>query len=76
MVDVRKLIEYNEEVRHRYFDSLAKLPWEELTKNREASFHSLRNIFIHTLGAVDGTFGGAHANIHRLTDSRRTSEGI
>ena len=53
MVDVRKLIEYNEEVRHRYFDSLAKLPWDELTKNREASFHSLRNIFIHTLGAVD-----------------------
>ena len=53
MVDVRKLIEYNEEVRHRYFDSLAKLPWEELTKNREASFHSLRNIFIHTLGAAD-----------------------
>lgn len=53
MVDVRKLIEYNEEVRHRYFDSLAKLQWEELTKNREASFHSLRNIFIHTLGAVD-----------------------
>ena len=49
MVDVRKLIEYNEEVRHRYLDSLAKLPWEELTKNREASFHSLRNIFIHTL---------------------------
>jgi uncharacterized damage-inducible protein DinB len=53
MVDVRKLIEYNAEVRHRYFDSLAKLPWDELTKNREASFHSLRNIFIHTLGAVD-----------------------
>jgi len=53
MVDVRKLIEYNEEVRHRYFDSLAKLPWEELRKNREASFQSLRNIFIHTLGAVD-----------------------
>jgi uncharacterized damage-inducible protein DinB len=53
VVDVRKLIEYNEEVRHRYFDSLAKLPWEELRKNREASFQSLRNIFIHTLGAVD-----------------------
>jgi len=53
MVDVRKLIEYNEEVRHRYFDALAKLPWDELIKNREASFHSLRNIFIHTLGAID-----------------------
>jgi uncharacterized damage-inducible protein DinB len=53
MVDVRGLLEYNEEVRHRYFDVLAKLSWEELVKNREASFHSLRNIFIHTIGAMD-----------------------
>jgi uncharacterized damage-inducible protein DinB len=53
MVDVRKLIEYNEEVRHRYLDVLAKLPWSEFVKNREASWHSLRNIFIHTLGAAD-----------------------
>jgi uncharacterized damage-inducible protein DinB len=53
MVDVRKLIEYNEEVRHRYFDALAKLPWDELIKNREASFHSIRNIFIHILDATE-----------------------
>jgi len=53
VVDVKNLLEYNEEVRHRYFDALTKLPWNELVKNREASFHSLRNIFIHTLGAVD-----------------------
>jgi uncharacterized damage-inducible protein DinB len=53
MVDVRKLLEYNESVRHRYFGKLARLSWEEFTKNREASFHSIRNIFIHTLGAMD-----------------------
>ena len=53
MVEVKQLLEYNEKVRHRYFEALAKLPWEELVKNREASFHSLRNIFIHTLGATD-----------------------
>jgi uncharacterized damage-inducible protein DinB len=53
MVDVMKLIEYNEEVRHRYFDALARLPWDELIKNREASFHSIRNIFIHILDATD-----------------------
>jgi len=53
VVDVKNLLEYNEEVRHRYFDALTKLPWDELVKNREASFHSLRNIFIHTLGAID-----------------------
>jgi uncharacterized damage-inducible protein DinB len=53
MVEVTKLLDYNAEVRHRYFDALAKLPWDELVKNREASFHSLRNIFIHTLWAID-----------------------
>jgi uncharacterized damage-inducible protein DinB len=53
MVNVKALIEYNEEVRNRYFDSLCKLPWAEFVKNREASWHSMRNIFIHTLGAID-----------------------
>jgi len=53
MVDIKALIEYNEEVRNRYFESLRKLPWAEFVKNREASWHSMRNIFIHTLGAID-----------------------
>ena len=53
MVDVRKLLNYNESVRHRYFESLTKLPWKKFTKNREASFNSMRNIFIHTLSAID-----------------------
>jgi len=53
MVDVKRLLEYNREIRHRYFDTLARLPWEELTKNREASWGSLRNIFLHTLGAIE-----------------------
>jgi uncharacterized damage-inducible protein DinB len=53
MVEIRRLQEYNETVRHRYFEALAKLPWEEFVMNREASFHSLRNIFIHTLDATN-----------------------
>jgi len=53
LVDVRSLIEYNAEVRGRYLAALAKLPWHEFVKNREASWYSMRNIFIHTLGAID-----------------------
>jgi uncharacterized damage-inducible protein DinB len=53
VVEVKELLEYNELKRHRYFDALARLPWSEFVKNREASFHSLRNIFIHTLNAID-----------------------
>jgi len=53
MVDVKSLIEYNSEVRRRYFTTLAKLPWDEFVKNREASWYSMRNILIHTLTATD-----------------------
>jgi uncharacterized damage-inducible protein DinB len=53
MVDVRQLLEYNEEVRNRYFVCLTGLSWKDFTENREASFNSMRNIFVHTLGALD-----------------------
>lgn len=53
MVDVREFIEYNQNIRHSYLDALAKLRWEEVTENREASYHSLRNIFVHALNAAD-----------------------
>ena len=53
MVDIRELLTYTESVRHNYFESFTKLAWNEFTKNREASFHSIRNIFVHTLGAID-----------------------
>ena len=53
MIGVRSLLEYNESVRHRYFECFTKLLWEEFTKNREASFHSIRSIFVHALSAAD-----------------------
>ena len=53
MVDVRQLLEYNEEVRNRYFKCLAGLSWKDFIENREASFNSMKNIFVHTLGAID-----------------------
>jgi hypothetical protein len=36
VVDVRKLLEYNQQIRHEYFETLATLSWDELTRNREA----------------------------------------
>jgi len=53
MVDIKSLLEYNQTIRNRYWDRLSKLPWKEFVKNREASFNSVRNIFVHTLGAID-----------------------
>ena len=48
-MDFPELFEYNRMVRSSYLDTVARLPWEEVVKNREASFHSIRNIFLHTL---------------------------
>ncbi len=53
MVDVRDLLAYNDNERHAFFGAFAELSWREFIKNREASFHSIRNIFIHTLNATD-----------------------
>ena len=53
MVDVKELLEYNRVVRRRYFECFMKLSWDEFTENREASFNSMRNIFVHTLSAID-----------------------
>jgi uncharacterized damage-inducible protein DinB len=52
MVQVRSLIEYNQTVRRQYFVTLSKVSWDELTRDRGASFGSIRNIFVHTLNAV------------------------
>jgi len=53
MVEVRELLEYNDRVRSRYFESFTRLPWSEFVKGRGASWDSIRNIFVHTLGAMD-----------------------
>lgn len=53
MVDVVKLLEYSQYLRHRYLETLSKLSWEEFVKDRGASFSSLRNIFLHCIVCID-----------------------
>ena len=53
MVDIRDLLAYNEAERRVFFKAFTRLSWREFTKNREASFHSIRNIFIHTLNVTN-----------------------
>jgi len=54
MMNVIKLMKYSQELRHRYLDTLGELPWEEVIKDRGASFPSLRNIYLHCVVCVDG----------------------
>jgi len=53
MVDIKQLLKYNDEVRHRYFECLTKLGWTGFVEDKGASWGSMRNILIHTLGATD-----------------------
>ena len=52
-VNVGELLEYNKVVRLRYFECFTRLSWQQFIENREASFGSIRNIFLHALGAAD-----------------------
>jgi uncharacterized damage-inducible protein DinB len=52
-VEATKLIEYTHAARRRYLETLKELPWEEVVRDRGASFPSLRDIFLHALNAED-----------------------
>jgi uncharacterized damage-inducible protein DinB len=50
---VIKLLEYSQFLRHSYWDTFNKLPWDEFVKVRGASFGSLRNTFLHCVQMLD-----------------------
>lgn len=52
--DFREVYEYNWRVLRDYCEALAKLPKEEVVKNREATYNSMKNIFHHILSVHDG----------------------
>src|SRR2546426_8736969 len=54
VADFREIYEYNWRVLRDYGEALAKLPEDELLKNREATHESLKNIFHHILSVHDG----------------------
>jgi len=52
--DFRTIFVYNERVLQAYFNALAQLSWETLSKNVEASHYSMKNIFVHILTVYNG----------------------
>lgn len=42
---------YNSDIRKKYLDAIEKLPWQEVTRDRGASFPSIREVFLHVLEA-------------------------
>lgn len=48
--DTQRIIAYHSWSRAKYLDLYDRLPWEVLTRNRETSFGSIRNVHLHILG--------------------------
>jgi uncharacterized damage-inducible protein DinB len=66
-LDIRDLFRYNWHCHRKFLKSMAEIPWEIVTENCDASFDSIRDIFVHSLQAE-------HAWIRRL--ARKSTEGI
>jgi len=54
LADFREIYEYNWQLLRDYCAALTRLPKDELVKNREATYESMKNIFFHILGVHDG----------------------
>jgi uncharacterized damage-inducible protein DinB len=66
---------YNASVRRRYLDSFAKLPKEELFRDRGASYPTILDIFEHVLGAYLHWIKGASAGNLTLPQVKLPPEG-
>ncbi|HYB04184.1 MAG TPA: hypothetical protein VED17_06970, partial [Nitrososphaerales archaeon] len=53
MMSIQELYDYSSRVRRRFAVKLSELPWREVTRNREASFYSIRNILLHMIDNED-----------------------
>lgn len=53
MFTIQELHEYASRVRNSFANKLADLRWEEVEKNREASFYSMKNILLHMIDNED-----------------------
>ena len=49
MFSIRELHSYSSRVRANFVGKLSELSWADLEKNREASFHSMKNILVHMI---------------------------
>lgn len=52
-MNVIKLMQYTHVSRRRYLKALSELSWDEVVKDRGASFPSIRDIFLHALDVED-----------------------
>ncbi len=53
MFSIQELNRYSSSVRRKFAEKLAALPAEAVDRNREASFHTMKNILLHMIDNED-----------------------
>ena len=53
MFEITELYEYSSSVRRSFAEKLGELPAETVSKNREASFFSMKNVMLHMIDNED-----------------------
>jgi uncharacterized damage-inducible protein DinB len=67
LFSTRELYQYSSTVRRAFFEKLASLPWEAVTKNREASYYSMKDIMLHMIDNEDMVVSGQILKVKPLT---------
>jgi len=67
MFSIVELHTYSSTVRRKFLEKLSTMPWEEVTKNREASFYSMKDIMLHMIDNEDMIYN----QVHGIHDSKR-----
>jgi uncharacterized damage-inducible protein DinB len=55
---IKELHQYSSTVRRAFLEKLASLPWGTVTKNREASYYSMKDIMLHMIDNEDMVVSG------------------
>jgi uncharacterized damage-inducible protein DinB len=53
MIDIREMFDYSRAVRSKFATKLSELPQDQVNKNREATFYSMKNILLHIIDNED-----------------------
>jgi uncharacterized damage-inducible protein DinB len=74
MLSIQELYQYSSRVRRNFANKLAEIPWIEVEKNREASFHSMKGILVHMIAVEDWMVNGVIHNKSKEYPRRKPDE--
>jgi uncharacterized damage-inducible protein DinB len=52
-MDTVRVFRYSRLVRRSFLGKMGTMPWDEVTKNREASYYSMKNVMLHMIDNED-----------------------